>query len=178
MVVIMVVFARLAVDLIHSNEKEEIALDAAFIAIASGFLVLALGNFFMFIYFNCFVLSAYKKLMATLDQTSLNDDGRLLDAQTMKEMQTTAIETYKSKYSCYTTWKLVVSAILVLAMGIFSFEFNKPFYISVPLLAFYTVLRGVEVFLSFELRSWTGAEQFRNYTPKTGTVQTASHTMA
>ena len=45
-----------------------------------GFLVSATGNFLVFGYFNFWVISAYKKLIATLNQTSMNEDGRLLDA--------------------------------------------------------------------------------------------------
>ena len=60
------ILVHLVTALSKATDKEEIALDAAFIAIDGGFLTSALGNFFVFGYFNCWVISAYRKLVATL----------------------------------------------------------------------------------------------------------------
>ena len=130
----------------------------AFLALTAGFLAIGLMNFIMFAYFNCFVLSAYNKLISTLAQTSLNDNGRLLDAQTIKDIKIEAIKTYKLKYNCLTNWKLMVSSILVLAMGGWSFVYNESFYSAIPMLFILSILRGGEVYLSFEMRSWNGEE--------------------
>ena len=176
-VIVLSILVHLLVDIYnHTNNKEEIALDVAFVAIDAGFLASSIGNLLIFGYFNCWVISAYGKLIATLEQTQMNDNGRLLDAQTLKDVKITAITTFKNRYNCLTNWKLVLSSIFVLAMGVFSFMYNKSFYIAVPLLGYYSVMRGVEIFLCFQMRSWTSADQ-QQYSKNTGTVYQSSHNM-
>ena len=122
------------------------------------------------------VISAYKKLLATLNQTSMNENDRLLDAQTLQDVKTTAVKTFKNKYNCLTNTKLVLSSIFVLLMGVFSFEYEKSFYIAVPLLGYFTIMRGGEIFLCFQMRSWTGAVP-QQYTKNTGTAHQVSQNM-
>ena len=94
----------------------------------------------------------------------MNEDGKLLDKKTLKEIKSAAVKTFKDRYNCLSNWKLVLSSIFVLAMGVFSFMYNKSFYIAVPMLAYFSVIRGVEIYLNFQMRSWNGDEDTTSYT--------------